>query len=454
MTQGLEIKVDEGFDYKRLYEEQLYVNHTIEEFSQMLLEDPLNEGNEQKYFKYILKKVGKLLGFSRGALMLIKNKDKRLSNFGSILEEGKYLENAAFIGLPNQLENIFMKNEESCELIPTRGPSLYSIKLKKPIQICNNDLLLKELESKKIISNKNKYLSERRKEYLKGLKEKKLNNNGYNNFDDFIREIAFPLLWKNDVLGAINFDAPKDIGIKEPIPEHTIYSGMEITNSLIPLILNSIVQNRIIETTSLFTPSKKLVELAIRDPDKFKELERGNVWDITNLFIDIQSYSAYSEEKNPKDIVSRLRDYYELVGGIAEDKYNAISPAKLGDGAFYVFNGMNDQEDHANRAVECAMEIQKKLTNSKENTFTANVGIYTGLAMMGNYYRENSIAFGPIGNSVNSAARLCGKAKDGGIYISDSTYKQTYKKDKEINSVGMLNVKNIKKPIKVYSVKY
>ena len=460
-------------DYKKLYEKQKYVTDTLHEFSNMLVEDPLNENNEQKYYEFVLKKVANLINFKHGGVILIRNENKKPSNFGSVLKEGKYSEDVAFFGLTKDLKKSQLN--KFYNLYPMKSPALLAIKLKKPIQICNNKKVLKKLEKEGILASAKKHV-QKIKEFYEREKNKKEIKENYGTFDEFFEEVEFPLLYKNDVLGVINFDAPKKYNINEEIPKPIIDAGMEITNCLIPSIMNGMRQNRIKKGTELFVPEKRLVRLFIENPSKFKELMEGGEWKVSNLFIDIKSYSKYAEEKTGKEVVSKLREYYEVIGKIAEEDFGAISPMKEGDGAYYLFNGMKDQEDHANIAVECAIcmqegikKLNKRWKEEGKEEFISNIGINTGEDQIGNYYREKSIVFSAIGNSVNIASRLSGVSitklsnsfyklfnitkKDGRILISDSTYSKLDKSKFKIKYQGKVKVKNMK-PIKAYQIDY
>jgi serine/threonine protein kinase len=101
-------------------------------------------------------------------------------------------------------------------------------------------------------------------------------------------------------------------------------------------------------------------------------------------------------------------------------------------------------------AVNCAIEIQTKIAK-KARQFSPNdvllhrIGIHLGDV----YFHEGDV----MGNGVNIAARLEGKAPPGGICLSSSIYELVKPSLKiAVTPLGELNLKNISEPISGYSL--
>jgi adenylate cyclase len=100
----------------------------------------------------------------------------------------------------------------------------------------------------------------------------------------------------------------------------------------------------------------------------------------------------------------------------------------LGDGFFAVFGAPEAFEDHARRAVACAIEMQLARQAQDRAFFTQGwppldmgIGINTGLAVVGNMGSTRRTKYGVVGHPVNLAARIESFTVGGQVLVSDST---------------------------------
>jgi len=118
------------------------------------------------------------------------------------------------------------------------------------------------------------------------------------------------------------------------------------------------------------------------------------------------------------------------------ERYNGRWLKEIGDGVLASFNAVSD-------AVYCAGAIQKACEN--EPDLKLRIGIHEGEVVF-----EGSDVFG---DGVNIASRLEPLAPVGGILVSESVHNNLInKKDIESTYVGEKELKNVKKPVKVYQV--
>ena len=147
-------------------------------------------------------------------------------------------------------------------------------------------------------------------------------------------------------------------------------------------------------------------------------LAQGKDCELTILFIDIRGFTSLSEQLSTREVVELLNSYHaHMVEAIFShggtlDKY-------LGDGLIAYFNAPVDQPDHAERAVACALEMERRLVDlnearSKEGkvTIKMGIGIHTGRAIVGDIGAPHRREFTAIGSSVNVASRLEGMTKE------------------------------------------
>src|SRR6202040_13660 len=99
----------------------------------------------------------------------------------------------------------------------------------------------------------------------------------------------------------------------------------------------------------------------------------------------------------------------ELDGTI--DKY-------IGDAVFAIFNAPADMPDHCQRAVRCALEIDRfaqdfRAEQAKNGIIfgTTRIGVNTGAAVVGNFGSRLRFEYTAQGDAVNTASRLEGANK-------------------------------------------
>ena len=148
---------------------------------------------------------------------------------------------------------------------------------------------------------------------------------------------------------------------------------------------------------------------------------QGKRREITVLFVDINSFTHYSEEHPPAEVVELLNQYLSLItdetfaeGGTL-DKF-------LGDGVMIFFNAPTKEPRHAYKAVKLAIRLQNKIKNAPELALDVSMGINSGRAVVGNIGSTKRSDYTAIGDVVNTAARIEEITPAGEIYIGDGTW--------------------------------
>jgi adenylate cyclase len=114
-------------------------------------------------------------------------------------------------------------------------------------------------------------------------------------------------------------------------------------------------------------------------------------------------------------------------------------------------------EDHVERAVRMAIDMQKKVADLKDHfhqyghELGAGIGINTGFMTVGNIGSDMHRDYTVIGNQVNVAARLESIAKPGQILISQRTCSKVRNIFKT-EEIGEIKVKGIHNPVKTHNV--
>lgn len=178
---------------------------------------------------------------------------------------------------------------------------------------------------------------------------------------------------------------------------------------------------------------------------------------MTVLFSDIRNFSSFTENLEPEELFHLLHKYLSEMTAIIHG-YEGTLNKIIGDGLLVFFGDPIPMDDHAERAVSTALDMQRKVAELRNEwlhygqELGIGIGINTGYMTVGNIGSDMQKDYTVIGNQVNVAARLESLAKAGQILISQRTYSRV-ENFVETEAVGEVHVKGIYYPILTYNVK-
>jgi adenylate cyclase len=151
----------------------------------------------------------------------------------------------------------------------------------------------------------------------------------------------------------------------------------------------------------------------------------GEEREITVLFADIRGFTTLSEGLTPPEVVSILNVFLERMNTIVMGHGGAINKY-IGDNLMAFWNAPYPQEDHAWLATQAGVKMLEAINDlNQTRQFTApvqfGIGINTGPVVVGNVGSQRRLEYTPIGDTVNTASRLCGVAPGGSVYIGRRT---------------------------------
>jgi class 3 adenylate cyclase len=151
---------------------------------------------------------------------------------------------------------------------------------------------------------------------------------------------------------------------------------------------------------------------------------------VTVLFSDIRNFTSMAEEMTPQQVVSFLNAYFsEMVDAVFE--HGGVLDKFLGDGLMAVFGSLEDQPDHAARAVRAALRMKALLGKINAERAVAGlapvaigVGIHTAEVIVGNIGSSRRLEYTVVGDGVNTSSRVQALNKEFGttILVTDTTY--------------------------------
>jgi adenylate cyclase len=155
---------------------------------------------------------------------------------------------------------------------------------------------------------------------------------------------------------------------------------------------------------------RSLLSRAVSDPSALS-LQRQ---ERTVLFMDIRGFTRWSEQQSPERVVGMLNGYYE-----AAEQVWAASPAiKVKLSADEVMAVFPTAEDGARAALAMRQETNGLL---RGHSLTAGTGLHTGPLVEGLLGSLELKGYDVLGDTVNTAKRLCDIAAGGEILISQAT---------------------------------
>ena len=185
----------------------------------------------------------------------------------------------------------------------------------------------------------------------------------------------------------------------------------------------------------------------------------GKRREMTVLFSDIRGFTTVTEKGDPEELVAQLNEYFSRMVTIVFDHKGTVDKF-VGDMVMALFGAPLDDPDHAEHAVQAAVEMVRVLgeLNLKwgaegRTQLDIGVGISSGGMIAGNIGSSSIMSYTVIGDKVNLGARLESLNKDykTRIIISDAT-RALLTGGYEIRPLGDVTVKGKTKAVSIFQV--
>ncbi|MEL7470542.1 MAG: adenylate/guanylate cyclase domain-containing protein [Pseudomonadota bacterium] len=209
-----------------------------------------------------------------------------------------------------------------------------------------------------------------------------------------------------------------------------IRKHMEFIRDILGKFVPDTVVNQIVESDGDLKPSRTLA---------------------TVLMTDVVGFTRIVESHPPEQVLEMLNSYFQAIldpitrnGGIVNNFE--------GDAVMALFNVPLADPDHADKAIQTALEINEITENQ---TFAGiklptRIGIDTGEVVAGNVGDGARLTYTVVGNTVNTAARLEELNKDLGsrVAVSGATM-ACLKGDYPLQNAGSVTLRGLSDPIPI-----
>ncbi len=167
--------------------------------------------------------------------------------------------------------------------------------------------------------------------------------------------------------------------------------------------------------------SPAVVEQLVDNPEALSIT--GKRQEASFVFTDIAGFTTLSEQLPSEQLSDVLNAYLDGACQIVQ-KYEGTVDKFIGDAIMAIFNAPLPQPDHAERAVNCALELDTYAERFRNDQNAAGIpigitriGVHCGQATIGNFGSHSRMDFTALGDTVNTAARTEGVNKYFGTRI-------------------------------------
>ena len=177
--------------------------------------------------------------------------------------------------------------------------------------------------------------------------------------------------------------------------------------------------------------------------------------EVTVLFADLAGFTPFSESHRPEEVHAMLVAYFSELTPLIANEFDGEVHDFVGDQIFAIFNKGGDQPDHAVRAVRTGLALQRRaeaIRAARPDWPRFRVGINTGAVLAGVVGEHGHRVHGVFGDTVNTGARLQGKAPVGGVLVGAKTFAHL-PPDADTEPVPPLEVKGKSEAVAAYVVR-
>jgi adenylate cyclase len=207
--------------------------------------------------------------------------------------------------------------------------------------------------------------------------------------------------------------------------------------------------------------SKRIAEVVLKNSEEFDHARAGERRAVAVLFSDIRSFTTWSENAAPENLVGQLNEYFEAMVPLIEDS-EGNAQKFIGDAILAAWGDThsNGHAEDCRRAVVAAIKMRSALRELNARwagrddriTISIGIGINHGTVVTGEVGQSERREFTVLGDGVNFAARMESATKQfhTDCLVGESVEAMT-REHFVFREVGFLRVKGKTKPVHIYS---
>ena len=273
--------------------------------------------------------------------------------------------------------------------------------------------------------------------------------------------MCVPMIGTKGVLGVMHLDSRERVGIFKA-------KDLQILKAIANQTAVAIENVRLIEQVereaqtrvqlSRFLPMHVVDEMVRGKGAPIRK--GGREVEASVVYCDIRGFTSISETIGPQNVVNLLNDFFERLVDIVFG-HDGVLDKFIGDSLMATWGSLESDDDltvSTYKAVAAAIEfrdaVRKMNAERQENgelLVPMGVGVNTGRMVAGYMGSKRRLEFTVIGDTVNTASRICGIAKGDQVLISEATHR--YVADRvDARYLGTRRVKGKEQEVGIFEV--
>ena len=178
---------------------------------------------------------------------------------------------------------------------------------------------------------------------------------------------------------------------------------------------------------------------------------------VTVLFADVANYTSIAEKLDPEEVHQIMDGCFKILMDEIH-KYEGTINQFTGDGVMALFGAPVAHEDHAQRACQAALSVQKAiedygtaLRKDYGTDFKMRLGINSGPVIVGSIGDDLRMDYTAVGDTTNLASRIESIAGTGTTLVSKHTHRLA-RDFFEFKAKGSVRVKGKREPQEVFEL--
>jgi adenylate cyclase len=170
----------------------------------------------------------------------------------------------------------------------------------------------------------------------------------------------------------------------------------------------------------------------------------------------LRGFTSFSDAAEPEEVIGFLRDYHAEMGRLVF-QFKGTLEHFAGDGIMVFFNDPFPTEDHTQKAVCMAIEMQARVRElrpgwiKKGYDLHLGVGLAAGYATIGTIGFEGRRDYAAVGKVTILASRLSSEA-NGGQILTDQKTLSKVEHLVEAEPLGELQLKGFGRPTTAFNI--
>ncbi len=182
--------------------------------------------------------------------------------------------------------------------------------------------------------------------------------------------------------------------------------------------------------------------------------------EVTVLFTDVVDFTARTAGRSAEETADFLNHHLRLVTGCVEAEAGMVDKF-IGDAVMALWNAIEDQADHAARAVRAALAIAAAIredNRGRDQPVRVRIGLHSGPVVVGNIGTATRMNYTVVGDTVNVAQRLEVMAKEVlpgaevAILLSAATARDL-PADPRLTSLGRHQLRGREAPTEIFTLR-